>query len=519
MKKNLLFFIADALSQYDIDFIIKNKKYFKGFWEILKNSTVYKNVFSVAPVTEMALPTIFSGDLPFSNGSYENGIKSKKNNIFSMLHKNKYEVEVLSGSFWMSDIYGYKVEGTKIENLYSIEGAWKGFQRAYVFHWLNNINFLSKEYYKKILLRNYSFYNNFIEQDNSYFTKTISKISSKEKKIIKKNISYHIKLIRKDPKEYLIKYGNDIVKKSFFEFFYEIKLNRKILKLLEKIFFKHKSIIPNIKISNISEVRTPSQKFLFNKFYEHIIKFLNNKSKKKYKACIIHFFDIHDKNYSDNEIYKTIDLDKEFINTILPLHRDKKKLLSLKYIDNYLIKLFKTQSNILKNYTLVLTSDHGVTFRNKESAFNSTALSGSFHDDYLHIPLVINNKSKISFQKRLMSSTEILNEIADYLGLYKKTNFKKKNKIKKNILVSEHCFRGPYSLNRKKKILYFCVRSSKMKYIEKINSHDNDPNPKQKNILINLMNDKSESKNIYKNVSKKYLSTFKKIIKQRVSSI
>ena len=30
-------------------------------------------------------------------------------------------MKILSGSFWMSDIYGYKVKGTKIENLYSIE--------------------------------------------------------------------------------------------------------------------------------------------------------------------------------------------------------------------------------------------------------------------------------------------------------------------------------------------------------------------------------------------------------------
>ena len=58
-----------------------------------------------------------------------------------------------------------------------------------------------------------------------------------------------------------------------------------------------------------------------------------------------------------------------------------------------------------------------------------------------------------------------------------------------------------------------------MKYIEKINTHDNDPNPNQKNILIDLRNDKSENKNIYKNVSKKYLSKFRKIIKQRVNSI
>ena len=37
-------------------------------------------------------------------------------------------IKILSGSFWMSDIYGYKVKGTKIENLYSIEGAWKDFK-------------------------------------------------------------------------------------------------------------------------------------------------------------------------------------------------------------------------------------------------------------------------------------------------------------------------------------------------------------------------------------------------------
>ena len=238
-------------------------------------------MFSVAPVTEMALPSIFSGDLPFSNGSYESGIKIKKNHIFNLLYKNNYDVKILSGSFWMSDIYGYKVKGTKIENLYSIEGAWKGFQRAYVYHWLKNIQDLPKEYYKNILLRNYSFYYNFIEHDNSYFTQEVSKISPAEKLIIKNSINKHIKLIKKNSKKYLIKYGNDIVKKSFFEFFFKIKFNRKVFKAFDKIFFKHKSVIPNIKISDIAEIRTPSQKVSFNKFYESITKFLNGSTKKK----------------------------------------------------------------------------------------------------------------------------------------------------------------------------------------------------------------------------------------------
>ena len=58
-----------------------------------------------------------------------------------------------------------------------------------------------------------------------------------------------------------------------------------------------------------------------------------------------------------------------------------------------------------------------------------------------------------------------------------------------------------------------------MKYIEKINSHDNDPNQKVKNILIDVKNDKLEEKNIYNDVPKKYLRKFKKVIKQRVSSL
>ena len=508
------------MSQYDVDFIIKNKRHFKGFWEILKNSSVYKNVFSVAPVTEMALPSIFSGDLPFSNGSYENGIKIKKNHIFNLLIKNDYDVKILSGSFWMSEIYGYKVKGTKIENLYSIEGAWKGFQRAYVFHWLKNIRALSKEYYKNILLRNYNFYYNFIENDNSYFTQKISQISKNDKQLIKNSINYHIKLIKKNPKKYLNKYGEDIVNKSFFEFFHKIKFNRKVFKTFDKIFFKNKSVIPNMKISDVTEIRTPSHKEPFKKFFKSIINFLNTSTKKKNKACVVHFFDIHDKNYSDGKIYKTINLSSEFKSKILYSHRDTKKLLSLKYIDNYLIKLFKNYSSILKDYTIILTSDHGVTFRNKESAFNSTTLSGSFHDDYLHIPFIINNKKKISFQNRLMSSAEIFFKIVSYLGLSKKINTKNRNKnIKENILVSEHCFRGPYSLNHKKNILYFCIRNSKMKYIEKINSHDNDPSYEVKNILIDVKNDKLEEKNLYNNFPKKYLSKFKKVIKQRVRSI
>ena len=116
----------------------------------------------------------------------------------------------------MSDIYGYKVKGTKIENLYSIEGA-ERISKSLCLSLAQKYSRSSKEYYKNILLRNYSFYYNFIEHEAILLYQEVSKISPAEKLIIKNSINKHIKLIKKF-KKYLIKYGNDIVKKSFSNF-------------------------------------------------------------------------------------------------------------------------------------------------------------------------------------------------------------------------------------------------------------------------------------------------------------
>ena len=97
------------------------------------------------------------------------------------------------------------------------------------------------------MLKNYEFYYKFIEQDNSYYTKVISSISQNDKKKIKKNILQHIKMIKRDSKKYLKQNGEKIVKLSFFEFFFKIDLKRRLVKVFDKITFKHKSIIPNIK--------------------------------------------------------------------------------------------------------------------------------------------------------------------------------------------------------------------------------------------------------------------------------
>ena len=57
-------------------------------------------------------------------------------------------------------------------------------------------------------------------------------------------------------------------------------------------------------------------------------------------------------------------------------------------MNNYQI-FFNKNNNILQDYTIVITSDHGSVFYKGESPLNSTSLSGSFHDAYLSIPFVV----------------------------------------------------------------------------------------------------------------------------------
>ena len=203
MKKNLLFIICDALTQKNIEFIIANKKTFPGFNKILNNSEIYNNFFSCAPVTEMVLPSIFSGSYPLDNGGYENGMKNKKNNFFDILIKNNYDLKIFSASSWLSNIYNYTNNENIIENLFSVENAWQSFQKAYLSHIKKDLseNRIDEDYVKQVFTKHYKFFINIIQHDQSFFTKHILRINHENTVTIERNIESHLERFKNHPKK------------------------------------------------------------------------------------------------------------------------------------------------------------------------------------------------------------------------------------------------------------------------------------------------------------------------------
>ena len=474
----------------------------------------------------MVLPSIFSGSYPLDNGGYENGMKNKKNNFFDILIKNNYDLKIFSASSWLSNIYNYTNNENIIENLFSVENAWQSFQKAYLSHIKKDLseNRIDEDYVKQVFTKHYKFFINIIQHDQSFFTKHILRINHENTVTIVRNIESHLESFNNHPKKYLFENLEKMLSKNFAEFFFKSNLNLKIYKKFNKFFWnKKKSVIPNIFFSKFNlEIRSPSQKYNANVFFDRALSFLKNNSVKP-KAAIIHFFDVHDRNFSSNPIIKKFNSSNiHNFNILKKNFKDDRKFLSLLYVDKLLTKFFE-KLEINKELVIVLTSDHGTTFRGDESSLNSTSLTGSFHDDYISIPLAIFKNEKKKLISKLGSSVNILPIILEKLEI-KNINFEIKNYSKNlnedDYIILEHCHRGPCSRNLKKKIIYHCIRTNKFKYIHKFNIHPKDPSNNIKEVFINLYKDNLEKfnlindQNYYQNIN-----TFKQIVKKRIEHI
>lgn len=528
MKKNIVFIICDALTQKNIDFILENQNSFPGFSKLLSKSEIFNNFFSCAPVTEMVLPSIFSGSYPLDQGGYEEGMKNKKNNFFKILSDNGYFLKILSASSWLSNIYNYAENKKTIEHLFSIENAWQSFQKAYLSHIKNEIDskYINEKYLLNVIEKHFIFFIEKIENEESFFSKNILKINKNNKVKIINNINLHLNAFKLDPKKYLLNNIDDMLKKNFIEFFFKSNLNLFFYKLFNKIFGKNKkSEIPNIYFSNLNfEIRSPSQKCFADVFFKKLETFFNIQNNKP-KACFLHFFDVHDRNFSSNQIFKFLNVKKIYqFKELKKKFTDTRKLLSILYIDNFLTKFF--EKKLLKNTLFIFTSDHGTTFRGDESSLNSSTLTGSFHDDYINIPFIILNDGAKNLNNKLGCSVDILPILLDKMEILKvnknqnSDNISFKPKSISDFVILEHCHRGPCSINLKKKIIYHCIRSHKFKYIHKLNSHPKDPKKEIKEVFIDLIKDKNEEINLINDI--KYIEMinfFRTIVKKRIREI
>ena len=524
-NNNLIFLIVDALSSDDINFV-RNNSDFPGFNELIKKSTLFNNASSVAPVTEMVLPSIFTSKLPLNENGYENGIIDVKKNLINILKDNSYFTKIFSSCSILSELYGYVDSDNEVIPHYSIEGPWKTFTKTYIQHFVKESNkpFLNKDYVKYVIEKHYKFFLNFIKKDKDFFTKKISKLNSQKKEKIIERINLHLKILSHDPIKYLEKYGKDIIKNSLTSFFYKKSLNERAYDIFEKVFKPtHSSKSPAINIPIINyEIGSPSHENSSESVFKSINLHLDQVSGKKF-AFIAHFMDIHDRNYSCNRIFKNKTKKNIQINNNNLKSFEGLRKLSLKFFDNFLFEFLEKNKDKLKNTLIVLSSDHGKVFADNDSALNNKKLCGSFQEDYLRIPFLFYNQNQ-NFRKieNLISSIDLLPTLIEILDL-KSPNletlginaFKKKD----DVVFAEHRFRGPDLLNKKKGINYYCVKNRDFKYIYKEKLHTQDK-VEDKEILVNYKTDISETINIIKNPDfQKILFSLKEKLKLRMDNL
>jgi len=530
MSNNLLLLHVDSMTQKDLKFMLNHADYFPGINKLNNNALIIEKMFGTGPTTEMVVPAMFSGELPLSNGGYENGLENREVNLISELKKRKYKIQFVSGAYNYSSLYHFYSNKTETIHTWSIDLLWKSFQKNYLPN-IYNLNLEDQNnlnYAKSVLLRHFEYLKKYVLKDNHFYTINVLSIKGKKRKLIIDKISDHITLIKEDVFKYIKSNKEKILQVSFSEFFYKKSINEYLVELFNRMVWSgKKNEFPFMKLPiKDCHIETPSKQSSNKRIFKIINEIIKEKSKEN-MAVISSFYDVHNRNFSSNYLLKFWRTrDKIFEEKFKDFFEDKRRLFCLKYFDEQLYNFLENNQNLLQDYTIVITSDHGSVFYNGESPLNSTSLTGSFHDEYLNIPFIVFNK-KLKFKKLnfLSSSIDIFPIISKIMEInYESQRVKGSSKVlngKKNkFIISEHTHRGACSLNLKDKIVYIGIRTENFKYIKKFKNHPKDPIKNINEILIDLNNDRQEKNNLIHD--KKYFETlnfFRKIYNLRIKEL
>lgn len=530
MKNNLIFLHVDSLTQKDFEFMLSHPEYFQGVNKFKKNALIIEKMFGTGPTTEMVIPSIFSGELPLSKGGYEKGLENREINLISELKKKDYIVQFISSTYNYSSLYNFFSSGAETIHTWSIDLLWKSFQKNYLsyFYDLDLSNTKNLTDTKSGLLRLFKYLKKFIEEDNHFYTKYVLSINNKKKKIIGEKINEHIIQIENDVLNYVELNKEKMLRVSFSEFFFKKSINEYLVEFFNKLVWSGKrNEFPFLKLPLLNcFIETPAKQSSNKRIFNILNKIIKKKTAKN-KAIISSFHNIHNRNFSSNYLIKRwVPRNKAFEDRFKDFFEDKRRLFSLKYFDEQFYNFLQSNENILEDYTILITSDHGSVFYNGQSPLNSTSLTGSFHDTYLNIPFVIFKKDlKLKKINSLSSSIDVFPIISEIMDL-KCENLKVSgsskilNGRKNEFIISEHTHRGACSLNLKKRIAYICIRSDSFKYVKKCKIHPRDVQKHIDEVLVDLKNDKWEKNNLIND--KNYLETinfFRKIYNSRIEEL
>jgi arylsulfatase A-like enzyme len=240
----------------------------------------------------------------------------------------------------------------------------------------------------------------------------------------------------------------------------------------------------------------------------------------------VHTVDIHDDVYSG---------DPYFMRP-LPSYRDLRSLspesdwerrkhdMALHYVDKALgVFLSSLPSDVRERTVVAITSDHGAPSYLGQHALSSSCGSGSFHDEYLHIPFIVNGPGvPASRHGSLASTLDVAPTLCGALEVEPHAAFRGQSLLAQNngahYTISEHTHRGP--CDPLQGPIYLCLRSSDRKYIfkERLSEHDN--SMQETEILFDMTKDPLESINIVKKPEEtETVNGFRRLAAERIASI
>ena len=182
MSNNLLLLHVDSMTQKDLKFMLNHADYFPGINKLNNNALIIEKMFGTGPTTEMVVPAMFSGELPLSNGGYENGLENREVNLISELKKRKYKIQFVSGAYNYSSLYHFYSNKTETIHTWSIDLLWKSFQKNYLPN-IYNLNLEDQNnlnYAKSVLLRHFEYLKKYVLKDNHFYTINVLSIKGKK---------------------------------------------------------------------------------------------------------------------------------------------------------------------------------------------------------------------------------------------------------------------------------------------------------------------------------------------------
>lgn len=512
--KNVVLITIDSLRYDRLGYVTGNTFTTPAIDHMAEHGISCDNAFSHACPTQMSMPSLFTSTLPLDHGGYDT-ICQRPCTIAEKLKNMGFRTIGLNSGTAMSSFYGYDRGFDEYHDLFSLDCFFFAYRKLYCEYYfelfVNKV--ISEDQFVSIMSKKIEDVFDYFE---SYCKNMLDYIKDKSVVLDRvltetayEEILNKVRSLRKtvsiSPGEYIMNnlehfqvtprtYSKEKHLKDLYDFL-TIENSTSVFKQV---------IFQNLMIEKILN-RIPSRFKKNNKRYygrlnddrivQNAVRILS-KFRSGKNFLWMHLSDVHFSlnNYQLLQLPHWIMKRKKEVYT----HSDPYYDLSVHSTDNRIKNLFdeSKKAGLIDSTLFIITSDHG-----HKAGYPKRGVglgSASFHDEFLHIPLIFYNPSLDPRRiTNLASTLDIGPTILDILGEHKVASFLGRSLINPNYseqpeIICEHLHRGPCDIDRKP--VYLCVRTKRYKLIWREYIYEKDTQNDQYE-LYDLTEDSGEKNN------------------------